>query len=95
MPHGRPSEVGSFAANAFGLFDMLGNAAEWVADCYASNYVGAPTDGSAITTGDCERRVIRGGSFKSGAGDLRAANRGRIPRSLRADYVSFRVAVTP
>ena len=41
------SPVGSFAPNDFGLYDMQGNAWEWVADCNHKDYVGAPTDGSA------------------------------------------------
>jgi formylglycine-generating enzyme required for sulfatase activity len=39
--------VGSFAPNAFGLYDMVGNVFEWVEDCWHNNYVGAPSDGSA------------------------------------------------
>jgi formylglycine-generating enzyme required for sulfatase activity len=39
--------VGSFAPNAFGLYDMFGNVWDWVEDCYHNNYQGAPTDGSA------------------------------------------------
>ena len=57
--------VGSFAANAFGLYDMAGNVWEWVQDCYHDNYDGAPTDGSAWTSGDCSLRVVRGGSWNS------------------------------
>ena len=43
--------VGLFSANGFGLHDMHGNVAEWVEDCWHENYVGAPVDGSARTSG--------------------------------------------
>ena len=58
--------VGSFAANRFGLHDMVGNVWKWVQDCYHPNYNGAPTDGSTWTGGDCTARVIRGGSWGDG-----------------------------
>ena len=66
------SPVGSFKPNAFGLYDMHGNVWQWVQDCYHDNYNGAPTDGSAWTSGDCSRRVLRGGAW------------GNFPRNLRA-----------
>jgi hypothetical protein len=55
--------VGQFPANDFGLFDMHGNVWEWVEDCYNNSYEGAPTDGSAWLTGDCNSRVVRGGAW--------------------------------
>ena len=56
--------VGSFAANRFGLYDMVGNVWEWTEDCWHHNYEGAPADGSAWTSGDCGARVVRGGSWR-------------------------------
>ena len=58
--------VGSFAANAFGLYDMLGNVFEWVEDCYHRNYNGAPMDGSAWTADCINFHVIRGGGWDAG-----------------------------
>ena len=55
--------VGSFAPNAFGLYDVLGNVYEWTQDCSNGSYAGAPTNGSAWQSGDCGRRVLRGGSW--------------------------------
>jgi formylglycine-generating enzyme required for sulfatase activity len=69
--------VGSYAPNAFGLYDMHANVWEWVEDCRNENYAGAPTDGSAWTNGICHwsRRVLRGGSWGFWASTMRAANR--------------------
>ncbi len=55
--------VGAFSPNAFGLHDMHGNVYEWVRDCWNESYSGAPSDGSAWQTGNCSRRVLRGGSW--------------------------------
>ena len=57
QPPQRTVAVGSFKPNAFGLHDVHGNVSEWVEDCWNEDYKGAPSDGSAWTTGDCERRV--------------------------------------
>ena len=39
--------VGSYSANAFGVYDTVGNIEEWVEDCWHENYEDAPIDGSA------------------------------------------------
>ena len=55
--------VGSFSANPFGLHDVHGNVWEWVEDCRNGSYAGAPSDGTAWESGNCSRRVLRGGSW--------------------------------
>jgi formylglycine-generating enzyme required for sulfatase activity len=68
--------VGSFSANAFGLYDMNGNVSEWVEDCWHDDYTaGAPTDGSAWLEGNCNGRVVRGGSWEDSQTELRSAAR--------------------
>jgi formylglycine-generating enzyme required for sulfatase activity len=50
--------VGPFAANAFGLCDVHGNAWQWLEDCWHDNYMGAPSDGSAWTSGPERESVV-------------------------------------
>ncbi len=84
--------VGSFQPNQFGLYDTHGNVWEWVEDCWHDNYRGAPSNGSAWTSGSCGSRVLRGGSWFSGPRLLRSANRGgSTPGSRDFDY-GFRLA---
>ena len=87
--------VGSFAANAFGLHDVHGNVWELVQDCWNETYAGAPADGSAWEQGDCNRRMIRGGSWYTGSMYLRFAFRGRFTtgnRDNQLGHIGFRVA---
>jgi sulfatase modifying factor 1 len=86
--------VGSFSPNGFGLHDMLGNVFQWTEDCYQESYIGAPTDGSAMTGGECKYRVLRGGSWAYTPGDLRSARRFRSSTDLRLNYIGFRVGRT-
>ena len=86
--------AGSFGANAFGLHDVHGNVSEWVQDCWNSDYEGAPTDGSAWLSGDCGRRVLRGGSWASRPSDIRAAHRFGLASGDRNISLGFRVART-
>lgn len=88
--------VGSFAPNTFGLHDMHGNVFEWTQDCFHNNYNGAPPDGSAWeASGDCSRRVVRGGSWFYNPGYLRSAARLRgLLTGYRVVDLGFRVART-
>jgi formylglycine-generating enzyme required for sulfatase activity len=84
--------VGSFKANAFGVFDLIGNAWEWVEDCYAETLTATPRDGQAWASRRCPFRAVRGGSWSATPGMLRVTVRGKAPQSSRFDDVGFRVA---
>ena len=91
----KTAPVGSFEANGFGLHDMHGNVWEWTEDCWNENYNGAPDDGEARTTGSCTERVLRGGSWYSEPGFLRAAYRYGFFTSFRNySEFGFRIART-
>ncbi len=88
--------VGSFAPNRFGLYDMFGNAWEWVFDCWSFDHKARPTDGSPLVTGEhCNKRVIKGAGYESIAKYARAGSRGRddIP-DTRIAVIGFRVAAS-
>ena len=90
---GKLYAVGQKQANELGLYDMSGNVWEWVQDCYHENYAGAPTDGRARESGDCGRRILRGGSGNSARGLLRSAFRVRNPADKQYNgYGGFRIA---
>lgn len=91
--HAYTAPVGSYRANHFGLHDMLGNVWEWTEDCWNESYSGAPADGSAWSTGDCSRRMIRGSGWASPPKDLHPALRGRLETADRvSSAIGFRVA---
>ncbi len=90
-PRNRTIEVGSFKPNAFGVYDMVGNAAEWVEDCWSEGYRGAPADGTASTRPGCRERVLRGGSFNNDPRYLRSAARFKYDYNVRYPSNGFRV----
>ncbi len=92
--HSNPA--GAFAANPFGLNDMLGNVWQWTADCFVPGYETAPAVASTpIESGDCSRRAIRGGSWHNSADSLRSAARFWLPPDMRSSSVGFRVVRLP
>lgn len=87
--------VGSFLPNPFGLHDMTGNVSEWVADCAADNYVGAPTDGSARTIKNCTRHILRGGSWADAENRVEISYRQLVDdRTPNAVQAAFRLALS-
>ena len=88
--------VGEFASNPypFLLYDMAGNVWEWVQDCYDGSYNGAPTDGSPRTSGDCSKRVRRGGAWDDDPEYLRSAARYWHYTDFRGNGIGFRVGRT-
>jgi formylglycine-generating enzyme required for sulfatase activity len=87
--------AGHYAPNAFGLYDMLGNAWQWTADCVHGDYDGAPADGAAWLAADCIGHVRRGGAWTETA---RVAYRDvavvTLPDEVRFADAGFRVART-
>jgi formylglycine-generating enzyme required for sulfatase activity len=73
--YAKTSPVGSFKPNGFGVYDTVGNVWEWVEDCFNETYAGAPTDGRAWLTGDCVRRLDRGGGWYNKPEAVRSAFR--------------------
>ena len=94
-PRSFTQPVAAYAPNAFGLYDMAGNAFEWAADCNNPDNNGAHSDGTARTTGDCTRHYLKGGAFHTPIWLTRSAVRGApIPADLHMFAIGFRVART-
>lgn len=87
----RTLPVGTFAPNPFGLFDMHGNVYEWVQDCYKFSYTDVPTNG-APHDGECDFRMLRGGSWGSYPQILRSAYRVFFEPGFRYQNFGIRVA---
>jgi cysteine-rich repeat protein len=79
--------AGGKAANAWGIYDMLGNVWEWVHDCYLT-YPGDVSDPWGPAAGSS--RVFRGGGWGYAAWVARAARRSYVFPSGRDEYLGFR-----
>lgn len=83
--------VGTLRPNDFGLFDVIGNVAEWTTDCMNLSYLDAPTDGRPWTRGLCSSHMARGGSWVTGTRDIRLPARFNLKNGDRNDFTGFRV----
>jgi formylglycine-generating enzyme required for sulfatase activity len=86
--------VDSFEANPWGLYNVHGNVWEWTEDCWNASNQDNPGNGSARTTGDCMRHVVRGGSWVDIPQFLRAAVRNGNVTGGRGYVIGFRLART-
>lgn len=86
-----PAPAGKFKANAFGLYDMVGNVSEWVMDCWHDGYRRAPVDASAWVNPGCTQHVIRGASWASAPTQARSAWRGHGNAGDASARIGFRV----
>jgi formylglycine-generating enzyme required for sulfatase activity len=84
--------AGSFAPNAFGLHDLIGNVWEWTADCYVDNYRSAASDSAPRNETGCTAHAVRGGDWFSTAASLRPAVRAKASPDAHNDDIGFRVA---
>ena len=87
--------IASFDPNSFGLFDMLGNASEWVSDAYAGspNRYGGITDNPVVITGDGPLRVRRGGSFDQRVSQIGVNIRDFYLETLGVPQTGFRLVM--
>jgi formylglycine-generating enzyme required for sulfatase activity len=88
--------VGHKAPNAWGLYDMQGNASEWCEDIYRWHYGGAPCDGSAdlrpaVPAPVATRRTLRGGSWCTPKTSCRYSYRCPTHQALRGSDTGFRI----
>nr|VFK25048.1 MAG: Formylglycine-generating enzyme, required for sulfatase activity, contains SUMF1/FGE domain [Candidatus Kentron sp. MB] len=94
LSRGKPVPAGSLPANPWGLHEMHGNVWEWTADCWHASYKNAPVDGSPWgkeNRGNCAERVVRGGSWGSGARSVRSAVRSWDWATVKNVDLGFRV----
>jgi formylglycine-generating enzyme required for sulfatase activity/tRNA A-37 threonylcarbamoyl transferase component Bud32 len=86
----KTTPVGHYPANAWGLYDMLGNVQEWCADWYEKKYYASSPATDPKGPEGVFSKVLRGGSWYDSPRGLRVSNRGEMFSSFRDYYTGFR-----
>jgi sulfatase modifying factor 1 len=87
--------VGSLKPNSFGVYDMIGNVAEWIEDCHAPSHDAVSEAGAPPVFEDtCAKRIAKGGSWGTLGSNLRTAERFPYAPTHRDDSIGIRVAKT-
>ena len=87
------SPVGKFAANAFGVFDMLGNVWEWCGDWYGRNYYATSPGENPPGASHGTSRLLRGGSWHNGPVSGCCSHRHCSEPASRTDGIGFRLVI--
>jgi formylglycine-generating enzyme required for sulfatase activity len=87
-------EVGSFEANAFGLYDVHGNVAEWTLDRFWDRLPGG-TVADPVNVDSGRGHAIRGGSWRDSADRVRSPARQGVPGRTKRNSIGFRIALAP
>jgi formylglycine-generating enzyme required for sulfatase activity len=91
-PRRRTLAVDAAPPNPFGVYHIIGNVRQWVADCWNPTLQGLPVDGRARMMGDCQSHVVRGGSWSDEPAELRASARSWDDVNTRSPSIGLRVA---
>jgi formylglycine-generating enzyme required for sulfatase activity len=91
---GHRTPAGTYPANNYGIYDMLGNVCEWVQDSWAHTYTSNSNQGNRIeaSTAFSNLRVLRGGAWDYLPRLLRCSWRDALTVNCRRDNVGFRIA---
>jgi formylglycine-generating enzyme required for sulfatase activity len=84
--------VDQYQPNGWGLFQVHGNVAEWVEDCWTPATARASSRSATVVLANCKDHVLRGGAWSYPRTALRAAFREHAPAGGRYNHVGFRVA---